>query len=729
MANIKNIKFLRNGKLYASHDAAIAALQGFTGKTAFEDGIAALARYSGTSETDVKTLVGFCYLSGATKAMTIFDVEAASADVDALRTEINNKLGEGITSANTATAQLDALRGSTADTSASTSVAGAKAYAKDYTDEKISGLDYSGVTADDNKAVYNVTQADGTVAAHAKNISAFKLDGYAEGSDAKVADTDTLGEALGKLQGQINAMDLSVVSGDGEVIVSVSEADGKVSATKSAIKDVKLTGYVKDTSKTGGLEATDDIEDALSKIENNIAAISAANTLSAADKSVNVVTADTGTTVGVNIRSGEKVLMLDTDATSGGVYTDIDLVKITDGLPETVKERYQLLASDDSQIGTNIDIPKDSHIVSINYITGGTHAQNLEYVYIDASGETQTTYVDMSELVLEAEFASGVTVTDHIAHGVVDPTSEGFLTVGAGGFKLSGVQSAIDSAINALDVTGDTAVAGQYVAAIEETDGVVAVKSRVNVSDAPLNGYSKGTDASAVTATDTVKEAISKLENQIDKAAASAAAASTKVEKDASASHLTITSSTDPSTSAVTYTIGEDDIASASALTAEIAARKAVDGQTGDTYAANTASTHISGATSLNDADVKLSAAIDGAVSDLASEIAHRKAVDGINGDAYSANTGANYISTATNLNDADVKLDAQAKVNADDILKNKVKAGNGINVSGGTSTTDGTTITAVAKSGDPVIEVTSAGIGIKAEAVWDCGCYDDDEA
>ena len=56
--------------------------------------------------------------------------------------------------------------------------------------------------------------------------------------------------------------------------------------------------------------------------------------------------------------------------------------------------------------------------------------------------------------------------------------------------------------------------------------------------------------------------------------------------------------------------VTEEDIASETALNAEIAARKAVDGQTGQTYAANTSANYISGATSLNDADVKLDDAL-----------------------------------------------------------------------------------------------------------------------
>lgn len=152
----------------------------------------------------------------------------------------------------------------------------------------------------------------------------------------------------------------------------------------------------------------------------------------------------------------------------------------------------------------------------------------------------------MSELVLEAEFASGVTATDHIVHGVVDSTSEkdsqnnAFLTVGADGFKVAGIKDEIAAEITTEIAKLDATAGTQTVAA----DKHVAVEV---------------------------------------------------VEADGKVTAVTVT---------------ESDIASASALTAEIAARKAVDGQTGDTYTANDTSALISGATSLNDADVKLNAAL-----------------------------------------------------------------------------------------------------------------------
>ena len=468
-------------------------------------------------------------------------------------------------------------------------------------EDQVSDLDYN-LASGDSAVLVSLNQTNGKVSAATENIANLKITGYQEGSDADVAATDTLGEALGKLQGQINAMDLAEVHTAGQPIIAISEEDGHVSATAGTIAAEHVT-----VADSQGLLTGATVEEALAELALKSAAITIAN----ADKSINVTPSATGTDINVNIKTGEKVLAKGGDA---GLYTDIKLSAVTPS-STAVKEEYSLIATDGSVLGTNIKIYKDSHIVSITYITDSadTHYQNLEYRYIDDSGNTQVEYVDISSLVLEAEFASGVGITNHIAHGVVDPASEkdsnndSFLTVGADGFKVDGIKDEIDAKIAALDVTGDTAVAGQYVAAIEETDGVVAVKTRANVSEAVLNNYAKGTDASAVAATDTVNQAISKLENQVD---AAKDAATTKVVEGTDAGNNMEIVPTTGADSSVTYTVNLTDVASATALTAEIAARKAVDGQNGDTYAANTGANYISGATSLNDADVKLDAAL-----------------------------------------------------------------------------------------------------------------------
>lgn len=285
-----------------------------------------------------------------------------------------------------------------------------------------------------------------------------------------------------------------------------------------------------------------------------------------------------------------------------GAAKSYEIVKETTGLETNVKEQYKLkqtIGESSEFVGETIKIYKDSSLKSV-----ALDGQNLVFTYILANGKESVVRVDVSTFLAESEFADGLVVDNHVVKVKVDTDSEGFLTVGEAGVKLSGVQDAINAAVEALDVT-DTASAGMYVSAVSETNGKISVE-RLNVADAVLNGYAKGEKPASteILATDKVKDAISKLEHQVD---AAKAAATTKVAKDASSTHLTLNSA-QADDGSVTYTIGENDIASATALSAEITARKAVDGQTGDTYAANAGTNYISGATSLNDADVKLDA-------------------------------------------------------------------------------------------------------------------------
>ena len=168
--NVQNVKFLRNGNVFVPGNDKTArevALDAMNGQlTSLADGTAILGRYQETNGI-VKTLVGFAYISGETKTLTVFDVDGAGADVEQkineLRTEINNKLGTSfISSANTVEANLTALSGTSSASSADTSVWGAKIYASSYTESIIDGLEGS-VTAADGSYVKSVTQVDGKI--------------------------------------------------------------------------------------------------------------------------------------------------------------------------------------------------------------------------------------------------------------------------------------------------------------------------------------------------------------------------------------------------------------------------------------------------------------------------------------------------------------------------------------------------------------------------------------
>jgi hypothetical protein len=491
MANLKTIQFLRNADLYASLKAAKSALQ--TKAATCLDGSPIAGRYTvqtgaTTADTETRTILGIVANGTVSFFMNDKEIDNVLDGLDfgpiggtdaSVLTQIQQVDGKisGLT-ANVGTLKLTGYEkgSSSGAVEATDSVnVGIGKLEKRIDGEvaainaTIDGLDASSV-ADDNKVVTDVTQEAGQITATAANITGVKLAGYQEAAaTGDVATTDTLGEALGKLQKTIHEMDKAADVVAGQVVTTVSEADGVVSETKANVKDLQLGGYAR-TNDTGAIASADTINVALSKIENQIGA----NTVTAKDKSIVVETTGTTTEVGLNIRSGERVLKLDTDATTGGVYTDLNVVKITSDLPAEIKERYELRDSSNVKIGESIDIAKDSHIVSITYISDPADPkyQNLEYKYIDVSGNTQTEYVDVSSLVIEAEFASGVTVTNHVAHGVVDPTSESFLTVGADGFKLAGVADAISTAVNALDAdkSGSTTHVGVRV---EEVDGKI----------------------------------------------------------------------------------------------------------------------------------------------------------------------------------------------------------------------------------------------------------------
>lgn len=208
-------------------------------------------------------------------------------------------------------------------------------------------------------------------------------------------------------------------------------------------------------------------------------------------------------------------------------------------LEANVLEQYKLQQTVNgvtSIEGEIIKIYKDSSLKSVELVD-----QKLVFTYILADDTEKTVSVDVSTFLAESEFADGLQLTDHVisvklGQGLefggetgenksinvkIDSTSsdaENFLSVGANGVKISGVQAAIDAKVAALDVTDDKAVDGQYVAAIQETDGIVSVKERANVSEAVLKNYAKGSEATAVAASDTINQAISKLENQVNAA-------------------------------------------------------------------------------------------------------------------------------------------------------------------------------------------------------------------
>lgn len=123
-------------------------------------------------------------------------------------------------------------------------------------------------------------------------------------------------------------------------------------------------------------------------------------------------------------------------------------------------------------------------------------------------------------------------------------------TSNAAAGDLSGALAALDYA--------DTAVVDEYVSAISQEDGKISV-SRAKFADAIVAKDAEGNNVK-------LSEKFTAIDAAIADAQAAAIASGTKIVKDAAASNITVTENRDASTGALTYTIGQSDIASAALL-------------------------------------------------------------------------------------------------------------------------------------------------------------------
>lgn len=313
----------------------------------------------------------------------------------------------------------------------------------------------------------------------------FKEDGTKSGFDTANQDvilaSDDVVAAIQKVANAIAGMDKAANAVNGQVVTTVSETNGVVSETKANVKDLQLGGYSKDTAATGAIGSTDTVNTALSKLENAIAQ----NTVTSEDGTVNIDATGSTTDLSVNI-DGTTVVK----NSSGVISSGLTIAKIESGLSTNVKEAYQLQNASGTQIGAQIDIYKDSALkevylgASTDTINSSTGAitkntvpdpQSMNFAYQLADGTYSLTKIDVSKFLTNSEFGDGLQVSGgvvsvKVGNGLeiddtskavnvkIDSTSDPFLTVGANGVKLDGVQDAIDAVKVTTDNTGATYV-------------------------------------------------------------------------------------------------------------------------------------------------------------------------------------------------------------------------------------------------------------------------------
>ena len=323
--------------------------------------------------------------------------------------------------------------------------------------ERINSLDKADSVVD-GEFVTGVSEEDGIITVSRTAVASDKVTAVAvgAGSDTVAIDGTTVDEqikSLGKSlkaeesarETAINNLDLAEVGGTGKFVQSVSQSDGKVTAVAAEL---------------------------------NAAAV-AATAIEGDDSTVAVA----GTTVAQQIQSlGQTLKTVEGNAAKYKVVklSDEEVKGLSDGA--NVREAYKVVSyvgadpgSDGyTQVGEIIKIYKDAALLSVTP-EDGVAGENtvIKFTYSLADGTQREVSVDLGQAIFESEMGNGMQVADHKIAIKLDATNENaFLTVGADGLKLSGVQNAIDTAVANKNVS---AVGDEYI-------GATAANNKVTVS-------------------------------------------------------------------------------------------------------------------------------------------------------------------------------------------------------------------------------------------------------
>lgn len=173
--------------------------------------------------------------------------------------------------------------------------------------------------------------------------------------------------------------------------------------------------------------------------------------------------------------------------------------KVTTGLGETIREKYQLVDSKNNVVtgSDEILIYKDSSFKGAKLVSAGDKIDEsdesavtedtLVLTYIDVNGADTNVPIPLGSFLSESEFGNGLEVNNHVVSVKKDTTAtENYLSVSANGVKVDGIDAAIESAKSELKGTkaagdetpetiagakayADAAVAGKNVSANGDT--------------------------------------------------------------------------------------------------------------------------------------------------------------------------------------------------------------------------------------------------------------------
>ena len=401
----------------------------------------------------------------------------------------------------------------------------------------------------------------------------------------------------------INGLNAEIKGGAGKFIQSVKEENGVITAVEA---DLTAAAVAYDKTADKVIANATDVSAAIKELDAKVAANKDAELTY---KTVKLTAEEVNKLGDVNVKEAYKVVSVNKEGTK-------------------------------TTVGDIIKIYKDSSLKSIEYTEVNDKSkkgQFLKYVYTLADGTEKTVYVDMSKLVDQAEVEKGIQAIDgKLSIKIAEGNEADFLTVDANGLKLSGVQTAIDTAKNEVqgkldaEITRATQAEEANKAAIDTNAAAIA---KLNGDKTTTGSVAKAVaDAKTELLGDAATEynTLGKLEDKIQALDVKATNAHTEVAAKAEGHvRVAVADSTDGTHKVVT--ISENDIASANDLTAEVNRAKA--------------------------AEDKIEASV------------------GLAADGSHVTTNGNYTKNATTVVGEIAALDTQVKANADAIAAETTRA------------------------------------------------------
>lgn len=128
----------------------------------------------------------------------------------------------------------------------------------------------------------------------------------------------------------------------------------------------------------------------------------------------------------------------------------LSMAKVTENLPNNVKEAYQLVDDKGNAYGVQIPIYKDSSLKSVA-VKEAEGKQYLSFTYLTAEGGENVVDLDVSQFLIEAEFdaTKGLAVNNGVVSVKLSATSSDYQGISLGfgedgGLKIVGLKSVLE---------------------------------------------------------------------------------------------------------------------------------------------------------------------------------------------------------------------------------------------------------------------------------------------